>query len=204
MVKKKTKKKINTRKKAAKIAKRAKKRVKEIPESVYGQKIEIQQQVQPIIEAVIEETQPEVQNEIFEDSFEDSNEELEIKVVEDQEIQVMSNEKDLDNKQKHILMYIAISCIMVVVLFFWLVSVKSSFGQNFEKTDSDQEISSFINEIGSSIKSMTNYIDNQKKQIADFTTEAKGVIIEEKIKQDISGKIKDQLENSNVNSITNQ
>ncbi|MBN1326255.1 hypothetical protein JW977_04760 [Candidatus Falkowbacteria bacterium] len=213
MVKKK-KKKIKLKKvKASK--KRIKKSVKKLPENVFGQQIEIQQEVVPIVEVVENENEIERQREIIRNILTEPETESE-KVEEEEIFECISMEpeveyedheipqKDLSQRQKVILMYVAIASIMCFIVFFWLISAKNSLGHGFQKQTEDEGLSAIINEVGIGINNFSDIIDAQKKQLSDFTAEATDIIIQEQLKNEVANKLKEQLQNSNSNLNTNQ
>lgn len=190
------KKKIVSRKKSAKRKVKASKNSAEMPENVYGQKIELAQEITPQVLTIIEQEEAKEPEEAREPQIQAEETELQ----QSEELMPVKTEKDLSIRQKAVLMYIAISCIMGVVSFFWIISVKNSFGQSFKETDEDNEISAFINDIKNGFNNAGDIINSQAKQVTDFTAQAKSIIIQEQLKNEAANKLKDQLQNFNLNT----
>ena len=199
MAKKKTKKKIVARKKPVKRKSKAQKRSAEMPENVYGQKIDLAQKITPPPLTIIEQKEVEESEEVSEPQIQVE----EIAPLEPDEIMSVKMDKDLNVRQKTVLMYTAIGCIMCVIFFFWLMSVKNSLGQSVKEPNKDEGLSAIFGEIQSGVNNIGNIINNQKKQLTDITTAAKSIIIQEQLKHEVTNKIKQQLQNPNSNLNTN-
>ncbi len=200
MAKKKTKKKIVARKKPAKRKRKALKHLAEMPENVYGQKIDLAQEIAPLLATIIEPQEAEEPEEPVEPQIEME----ELVPQESDEIMPVKVDKDLNTWQKTVLMYAAIGCIMCVILFFWIISVKNSLGQSVQEPNKDEGLSAIFGEIQSGVNKIGIIIDNQKKQITDFTAAAKSIIVSEQLKNEVTNKLKEQLQDSNLNLNTNQ
>lgn len=206
---KKKKQKINTKKnKFSK--KRIKKSVRKSSENIFGQQIEIQQKVAPVIEirqgASEVKTQTEViKNILTEPDKKEYKESIEIARKTEYNKNV-NQQNDFSQRQKLVLMYIAIGTIMCFIVCFWLFSVKNTLSQGLKGQSQNEDLSGIVNEIGNGVHNLSNIIQNQKDELNNFSDRAKSLIIEEQIKSDVANKIKEQLQgsNSNLNLNTNQ
>jgi len=206
------KKKNKIKSKKSKSGKRSKKKiVKKLPENIFGQQIEIQQEVAPVIEIKESEPEIEIQREIIKNISTEPEEEKQEEILESISItpeieyeENISPQKDLSQGQKIGLMYIAIGSIMCAIIFFWLFSVKNTLGQGFKNQGQDEDLSVIINEIKDGVSNFSNIIENQKNELKNFTDETNNIIIQEQIKNEVTNKMKEQIQNSNLNLNTNQ
>jgi hypothetical protein len=200
MAKKKTKKKIIKKKKPARRKSTSQKRTKEIPENVYGQKIDLAQEITPLV-VTVEQNEIEEPEEADELQIEEN--EIEQPILDEEEIIVPKIEKDLNLRQKNLLMYVAIGCIMCVIIVFWLFNARSSFGQGLQESKNN-EMSTFFTEIQNKLDNIGQTFNSQKKIITDISSKAKSLIIQQQLKNEITNKVMEQIENSNSNLNINQ
>lgn len=112
-------------------------------------------------------------------------------------------------KQKKIIMYTGISCIMLIIVSFWGLSISASIGHGLsqaheveeEETVYDQRLKQAYDETRLEINSAKQFVLETED---DLKEKAEQIIIEEKVKDDIAQQVKDKLEqelqNTNINN----
>ncbi len=115
---------------------------------------------------------------------------------------------DLTPRQKTVLMYIAVACIMVVISSFWFLAVKNSLGQFIVGNSSDQEqakatqdAKDALSDVQNDFNQIKEIINQNSDSLDDFQDQTKNQIIENQIKNDAVKKIQEQLETEkNINN----
>ncbi|MFA5188257.1 MAG: hypothetical protein WC460_02760 [Patescibacteria group bacterium] len=112
--------------------------------------------------------------------------------------------QNLTPRQKNLIMYISLTCVMVIIVGFWFVGLKASFGQNLKGLNFNinevQGVKQGLNSANQQISEIKTQLDNQASSITDIKNKAEELIIEEQIKNDVAQKLKDKLQNQNINS----
>ena len=110
-------------------------------------------------------------------------------------------------RQKNILMYIAITCIMVVIVSFWFVGIKNSLGQNLvpdffniNQENNEQRVEESFEDVRSEFLNLTNILDQQGQEANELIDQAKDKIAEEQLKQEIADNMKEKLESFQLES----
>jgi len=113
--------------------------------------------------------------------------------------------ENLTPRQKNIIMYVAITCIMAVVVSFWVLGLKASLSQSFKEAlingDESQKIKESLNGFKSDISDFKNQIDNQRQAIDEVSQQAKQKILEQQLKNTIVERIKEQVTDSQNNNL---
>ena len=140
---------------------------------------------------------------VEEELAEDYDEPLEYNQEEYREPEPFEN---LTPRQKNIIMYAAIICIMAVIVGFWALGLKASLGQSFQgaiiNNNDSQKVNESLNALKGDISNIKNQINKEQQAINDVTQQAKQKILEQQLKNTIVEKIKEQVtdsQNSNLN-----
>jgi len=140
---------------------------------------------------------------VEEELAEDYDEPLEYDQEEYREPEPFEN---LTPRQKNIIMYVAITCIMAVIFSFWFIGLKVSLSQSFKEAlingDDSQKIKESLSGLQSDVSDFKNQIDNQRQAIDEASQQAKQKIIEQQLKNTVVEKMKDELgglQNNNTN-----
>jgi len=111
-------------------------------------------------------------------------------------------EAHMTQKQKIYLMYIAVGCIMAVIVSFWALAVKNSLGQlaisSFleDETQNSRDILDSLEDIKNEFGQIDDFFNQTSQELKNLETESKMKIIEAQLKNDIADKIREQLESS--------
>lgn len=144
-------------------------------------------------------------NEDFAEQIDSQNQE-DIQIQNQNSPEAYYAQKEMSQRQKTIIMYVSLTAIMGVLVFFWGLSIKNSFSQSIIKTsgtgdDSQQlfnEFQGFFADFQDSMANINN--QNQDTQANQVLDEMKQKIINDKVKDDIANQLKEKLENLNTNS----
>jgi len=121
-----------------------------------------------------------------------------------------ADRNNFTQKQKKIIMYVAITSIMAVLIGFWLISVRATLSQNFLPGQTDKSQALPANSLKDAMNEMKNglflygdYASQQINQVLEIPEQTKEKIIENKVKNETLDALKEKLNNlnNNVNSI---
>jgi len=111
--------------------------------------------------------------------------------------------ENLSLRQKNIILYVAISCVMVVIVGFWFIGLRASLSQSFKGLNLNSEdlnnIKNGFNNLGEEAAQITTQISNKASVVPELTNKMKQNVIEEQLKNDVANKMKEQLQNQNTN-----
>ncbi len=121
-----------------------------------------------------------------------------------------ADRNNFTQRQKKIIMYVAITSIMAVLIGFWLISVRATLSQNFLPGQADKSQALPANSLKDAMNEMKNglflygdYASQQINQVLEIPEQTKEKIIENKVKNETLDALKEKLNNlnNNVNSI---
>jgi len=111
--------------------------------------------------------------------------------------------ENLSLRQKNIIMYVAITCVMVAIIGFWFIGLRASLSQSLKGININDEdfnkIKNDFNNLGQQVGDIKTQITNKASVIPEITNQLKQNIIEEQLKNDVANKMKEQLQNQNTN-----
>lgn len=172
-------------------------------------------EVSPLVEIPSAVLAEEIDQESISDGIE--NEELPLEVEPEissdymiEEIQEVDNSSYLSDRGKSIIMYVAITCIMIIIVIFWGLSIKYSLSQNLqdaslneqEESADVKQIKESLNNIKDDFATMSNLAKEQLDQALNFSDQTKEQVIENQIKDEVAEVLEQKLNNLN-NSVSN-
>lgn len=175
-------------------------------ESVYGSAMPIPEMgTRIMVKEEVDEIKPEVAGDL---NFNDEEDQEDAVVEKNTEEILPVNSSDMTDKQKTIIMYVAVCSVMAIIVFFWVMSVKYSLGQSFSNENGDPEASASLDKIKSSLSEMKEKIntasDFAQTQFKEATNSVKDPEAQKSVNPDISddftNQLKEKLENLNTNT----
>jgi len=118
----------------------------------------------------------------------------------------------MSHLQKTTIMYIAVFSVMFVVVGFWFVGIRNSLSHNLLQSEpmSEEEIGvrrdvqDALDDIQNELDLIGTQVQEKQDVITEVAEEAKQQIIEDKLKEDAANKLKEKIENLNLDTNTNQ
>jgi hypothetical protein len=118
----------------------------------------------------------------------------------------------MSHLQKTTIMYIAVFSVMFVVVGFWFVGIRNSLSHNLLQSEpmSEEEIGvrrdvqDALDDIQNELDLIGTQVQEKQDVITEVAEEAKQQIIEDKLKEDATNKLKEKIENLNLDTNTNQ
>lgn len=115
-----------------------------------------------------------------------------------------NRKKDKSQKRKMRLVYAGVFGLTAVIMIFWLLNVREGFGKGLGNPNSSQDLSAIVGTLQNALGNFSQAIGLQKQAADNFLQATENIIIEEKVKNDITEQMKNQIEGSqNLNLTTN-
>ncbi len=122
------------------------------------------------------------------------------------EPELNSNNNEMSDKIKVVVMYVAVTSIMAVIVFFWVLSVKYSLGQNMQNSEDPlasenmEKLNSSLGGLKDDFFAVSDFAKIQIDQTIKAGLQAEPIEVKPQIPEEITNQLKEKLQNLNTNS----